>query len=101
MAAIAATAVQQLSFNFGRLNVDGFPVEMFRILGAFAVADTATIAPNRFDQIKAAQCPGAVSDLPSEDSPGTNIFTSVTFTMRQSAAAGQSVDVILVGRQRN
>jgi len=101
MAAIAASNIVQLQFNFGKLSIDGFPIEMYRILGGFSAADTATIAPNRFDQIKAAFCQGAVSDLPTEDPPGTNVFTSVTLTMRQSAAAGQSVDVILVGRQRN
>src|SRR5262245_10666741 len=97
MSAIPASNIIQLNYNFGRLDLSGFPIEMYRIIGGFSAADTATIAPNRFDTIKAAFVPGGVSDLPTTDIGATN----VTFTMRQSAAAAQTVDVILVGSQRN
>lgn len=98
MAAIAASNIVPINFNFGRLSIDGFPIEMFRIVGGFSSADTAAITPNRFKTVKAAYVPGGVSDLPAPSSPAP---TNVTFTMRQSAAANQTVDVILVGEQRN
>lgn len=97
MASIAVSNIVQINFNFGRLSIDGFPIEMYRIIGGFAAADTATIAPNRFDTVKAAFGPGAVTDLPTTDVGATN----VTLTMRQSAATNQVVDVIIVGQQRN
>lgn len=97
MAAIAASNIQQINFNFGRLDLNGFPVEMYRIFGAFAAADTATFSPNRFKTIKSVIAPGAVSDISTIEAQPTQ----VVLTMRQSAAAGQSVDVILVGHQRN
>ena len=97
MAAIAASNIIQLNYNFGKLDISGFPIEMYRIIGGFSAADTAAITPNRFDVVKSAVCPGGVSDLPTTDVGATN----VTFTMRQSAATNQTVDVILVGSQRN
>ena len=95
MAAIAASNIVQINYNFGKLNMDGFPVEEYRIFGAFAAADTATFAPNRFDRIKSVIAPGAVSDISTIDAAPTQ----VVLTMRQSAAAGQSVDVLLIGHQ--
>lgn len=97
MASIATSNIVQINFNFGKLSIDGFPIEMYRIIGGFAAADTAAITPNRFDTVKAAFMPGGVADLPTTDIGASN----VTFTMRQSAATNQTVDVILVGSQKN
>lgn len=93
---MATLATSQVDFNFGLLNIDGFPVEVYRIQGG-AAADTATITPNRFDIVKAAIGGLASNNLPT----GGTGATSVTFTMRASAATTDVVDVVLIGFQRN
>ena len=95
MATLVAT---QVNFNFGRLGIDGFPIEVYRIASGVN-GDTAVIAPNRFDMVKAAFGGPTTNDLPTTGLPVSN----VTFTIRTDNNTNLvgTFDVVLVGFQRN
>jgi hypothetical protein len=105
MAAIAPSNIIPICDQFAAKSISGWPIEMYRIINGFAAGDTATITPKKFRNLKDARCVGAVSDMPVTDAYNSPGPTSVTFTMRFSAAAGsvptnpiENVDVILTGR---
>jgi hypothetical protein len=88
----------QVNFNFGSLSIDGFPIEVYRVASGVN-GDTAVIAPNRFDLVKAAFGGPTTNDLPTTGAPATN----VTFTIRTDANTNPigTFDVVLVGFQRS
>lgn len=96
---MATLAASQCNFNFGLLNFDGFPVEVYRVQSGGADGDTVAIAPNRFDLVKAAIAGGpAVHNLSAPDAVATN----VTFTIKNGGITNTvtSFDVIIIGAQR-
>ncbi|MCI0748160.1 MAG: hypothetical protein L0Y58_22365 [Verrucomicrobia subdivision 3 bacterium] len=93
MATLAST---QVDFNFGLLNFDGFPVEVYRVASGGVNGDTATIAPNRFDNVKAAIGGPVSHDVPTSGTGATN----VTFTLKGGTVTAGQFDVVLIGFQR-
>ena len=94
MATLAST---QVDFDFGRLEIDGFPIEVYRVASGGANGDTVAITPNRFAIVKAAIGGPASHDLPTTGVGASN----VTFTLKGGTVTSGAFDIILIGFQRN
>lgn len=95
---MATLASSQVNFNFGRLGIDGFPIEVYRVASGVN-GDTVVIAPNRFDIVKVAFGGPTTNNLPTTDVGASN----VTFTIRTDANTNVigTFDIVLIGSLSN
>jgi hypothetical protein len=100
MATIAVSNATLVSYQQSVLEMDGFPVENWRLAAGSAPGDTIVITPNRFKLIKAVLS-GQGHNLPAISSGG--LASNVTITIPAFGASDATTpqqDIWIVGIQR-